>query len=205
LYGYLVRPAPITIRVWGIVYLYLGLPEPPADKRKMLHTFLFTNHFRGAGRNNKTIMFDDCSLEEKMVICALYKETINQIKTNTFTKVPYDVARVMGVPARHPQSVICTLSYITQLNLGEDMVKNCQISQYVWDGMSYDKRRRFILSLMELKTLPEVKENSSIHMGINCVIRDVLWKVEPEFKVNAMAGQFWSEKYGYKGEVTTTM
>lgn len=31
--------ASVSIRVWGIVYLYLGLPEPPADKRKMLHTF----------------------------------------------------------------------------------------------------------------------------------------------------------------------
>ena len=35
------------IRVWGIVYLIPGFAEPPADKRKMLHTFFI--YLPGAG------------------------------------------------------------------------------------------------------------------------------------------------------------
>ncbi|MBR4524564.1 MAG: hypothetical protein IKP15_03335 [Bacteroidales bacterium] len=150
-------------------------------------------------------MFDDCSIEEKMVICALYKETINQIKTNTMTNAPYVIAKMMGSAPKHPQAVVYVLAYITNLNLGEDMVKNCQISKFVWDRMSFANRKKFISSLMELKQLPEVKEWYNIHVGINCVIRDVIWKVEPDFVVSAAAGQFFSDKYGYKGEVTTTM
>lgn len=150
-------------------------------------------------------MFDDCSLDEKMLICALYKETINQMKSNTNTNIPYTIAAMFGKQPRHPQYVIYTLAYITGLNLGEDIIKNSQISRVVWDNMDYSKRKRFIDSLFEIKQLPEVKDNLSVHFGINCVLCDVLRTVEPETICNPMAGQFFLEKYGLKGEVTTTM
>ena len=49
------RPAPVTIRVWGIVYLIQGFAEPPADKRKMLHTFFYNAGF-GASLNDLMTM-----------------------------------------------------------------------------------------------------------------------------------------------------
>lgn len=150
-------------------------------------------------------MFDDCSLDEKMLICALYKETINQMKSNFHTNVPYKIAAMFGKQPRHPQYVIHTMACIIGLNLGEDIIKNAQISRVVWDKMDYSKRKRFIDSLFLIKELPEVENNLSIHLGINCVLCDVLRTVEPEITCYPMSGQFFLEKYGLKGEVTTTM
>ena len=144
-------------------------------------------------------MFVDCSLDEKMLICALYKETIKQMKSNTFTNIPYTVAAMFGKQPQHPQYVIYTLAYISGLNLGEDIIKNAQISRVVWDNMDYSKRKRFIDSLFEINQLPEVKENSSVFFGINDVLCAVLRTVEPQTTCNIMTGQFYLEKYGLKG------
>ena len=66
-----------------------------------------------------------------MLICALYKETINQMKSNSDTNIPYKIAAMFGKQPIHPQYVIYTLAYITGLHLGEDIMKNSQISRVV--------------------------------------------------------------------------
>ena len=45
------------IAITGVGYCLFdtGFPEPPADKRKMLHTFFCYNHIRGAGWSNVVI------------------------------------------------------------------------------------------------------------------------------------------------------
>jgi hypothetical protein len=52
-----VCPQHLIIRVWGIVYLNTGLPEPPADKRIMLHTFFLIKSF-GAWLNQTPHRYD---------------------------------------------------------------------------------------------------------------------------------------------------
>lgn len=150
-------------------------------------------------------MFDDCSLDEKMLICALYKETINLMKSNSYTNASYVIAEMYGMQPIHPQFVVQIMSYISELNLGENMIANAQISRVAWDSMDYPKRKRFIDSLLKIKQIPEVKENFFLHIGINLVLKDVISIVEPKIICNAAAGQFILDKYGLKGEVTTTM
>lgn len=144
-------------------------------------------------------MFSKFTVEEKMLVCALINDFIQDTKTNALFGGTYSVLNLFGKmpPALANMLTTCT-AYLHGTGLGEDMIKNAQISKFVWENMSIENKRTFLLAMFEIMELPGIRDYPSLRMGIACSIRDTLQKVDDSIICNVYTCEFICDRYGIR-------
>ena len=147
-------------------------------------------------------MFSDYSIEEKLLVCALVNDLVSESKETM--EMDYTLLGMVGklTPALS-QFIVLSETYRQATGLGKDMMNNAQISKFVWENMSIEKRRKLFYLFLEFIDLPEVRKNLAEMTGVACALRNTMKKVEPSLICNAFTGQFICDKYGIKTDPIT--